>query len=839
MPTNTSGGTTTSFMNTPQAVDDFYKVVEDCIYTFDVMANDLGGNAKILWSIDDTNLDGTYGVTASGDGTYDLLKQDAALCPEKSDKGARIWIEAGKIKYDASVFNYLGVGQCVTDMFTYAIRLSNGTLSWATVTITVTGTNDGPVANADTATTAEDNSVTINVLANDTDPDTSDTLSVTGANVTTGLGSASVVDNKVVYNPGTAYNYLAVGETASVVITYAISDGHGGTSSATATVTVTGTNDAPTANADTATTAEDNSVTINVLANDTDPDTSDTLSVTGANVTTGLGSASVVDNKVVYNPGTAYNYLAVGETASVVITYAISDGHGGTSSATATVTVTGTNDAPTVEQQIGNQSTNEDAVYSYDASANFDDVDASDTLTYSAELSNGDPLPSWLSIDPTTGVLSGTPDNGDVGSYTITVTATDDEGETASSTFELMVDNVNDAPTASATNSVTTNEDTASSAVAIGAADMDGDTLAYSIKAGSGPAHGGVTFNPVNGTFVYTPVGNYAGSDTFTIVISDGNGGTVEQVVGVTVNPVNDAPVATAVTLTAIAEDSGPRIITSAELLAGVTDIDGPTPTITALSIAPGSSGTLVSNANGTWTYTPALDDDTSVTFNYTASDGSLTASSTATMDITPVAEFVYVSPPVYTGTGDPNDFDGLGNPLGTTITGGNGSDTLYGGAGSDTITGGNGDDTIYAGSGNDSVNGGTQGDTLYGGSGNDTIVGDQQDDRIIGGYGADNLTGGNGADTFVYLSNRDTGDTITDFVRGSDHIDLNAFAPTTWAGQLTQAGAVGPNQVGYMISNGVTTIYVDTDGVIGADLEIRLTGSFNLDGTDFLGLTP
>ena len=90
MPTNTSGGTTTSFMNTPQAKDDLYNVYEDCIWTFDVMANDLGGNAKILWSIDDATLDGTTGVALSGDGTYDLLKQDAACVPEFSDLGARI-----------------------------------------------------------------------------------------------------------------------------------------------------------------------------------------------------------------------------------------------------------------------------------------------------------------------------------------------------------------------------------------------------------------------------------------------------------------------------------------------------------------------------------------------------------------------------------------------------------------------------------------------------------------------------------------------------------------------------------------------------------------------------
>src|SRR6185312_5680720 len=94
--------------------------------------------------------------------------------------------------------------------------------------------------------------------------------------------------------------------------------------------------------------------------------------------------------------------------------------------------------------------------------------------------------------------------------------------------------------------------------------------------------------------------------------------------------------VATAVTLAAIAEDSGPRIITSAQLLAGVTDVDSTGLSITSLTIATGH-GALVNNGNGTWTYTPTLNDDTSVTFNYTASDGSLSSSSTASLDITPV----------------------------------------------------------------------------------------------------------------------------------------------------------------------------------------------------------
>src|SRR3954469_8231232 len=108
MPTNTSGGTTTSFTNTPQAKDDFFTAYEDSIFTFDVMANDLGGNAKVLWSIDDSTM-----TDDSGNGTYDLLTKDAALVPETSDLGAKIWIENGVIKYDSNPIDYLALGQQV------------------------------------------------------------------------------------------------------------------------------------------------------------------------------------------------------------------------------------------------------------------------------------------------------------------------------------------------------------------------------------------------------------------------------------------------------------------------------------------------------------------------------------------------------------------------------------------------------------------------------------------------------------------------------------------------------------------------------------------------------
>jgi VCBS repeat-containing protein len=148
-------------------------------------------------------------------------------------------------------------------------------------------------------------------------------------------------------------------------------------------------------------------------------------------------------------------------------------------------------------------------------------------------------------------------------------------------------------------------------------------------------AHGTVVNNG-DGTFSYTHDGTETASDSFTYTIDDGAGGSATATVNITVTPVNDPPQATPVLLTPIAQDSGARTITSAELLTGVSDIDGPSLLISSLTIASGS-GTLVNNSNGTWSYTPAAGDSSSVTFNYTASDGLATASSTASLDITPV----------------------------------------------------------------------------------------------------------------------------------------------------------------------------------------------------------
>src|SRR5580765_6349097 len=98
MATNTSGGTTASLNNTPQAKDDIFTTNEDYlgISYFDVMLNDLAGNAKVLWSID------------NGPGSpTDLISQDLGRAEntlgDKSANGANIWITTdGKVGYDGA-----------------------------------------------------------------------------------------------------------------------------------------------------------------------------------------------------------------------------------------------------------------------------------------------------------------------------------------------------------------------------------------------------------------------------------------------------------------------------------------------------------------------------------------------------------------------------------------------------------------------------------------------------------------------------------------------------------------------------------------------------------------
>src|SRR5204863_166345 len=112
----------------------------------------------------------------------------------------------------------------------------------------------------------------------------------------------------------------------------------------------------------------------------------------------------------------------------------------------------------------------------------------------------------------------------------------------------------------------------------------------------------------------YTPAANYNGSDSFTYTVGDGHGGTATASVHVVINPVNDAPVAESDTAN-LDEDTSATV----NVLANDSDADGDSLTVTTVTQA--VHGSVVLNADGTATYTPAANFNGSDVFTYTISD--------------------------------------------------------------------------------------------------------------------------------------------------------------------------------------------------------------------------
>lgn len=200
----------------------------------------------------------------------------------------------------------------------------------------------------DTAAVAQGGTVAGNVLAND---------SVTGAavqSVAIDSGPAGgtitlAADGSFSYTAGAALDALALGETATDSFTYSVTAVGGATDSATVLVTVTGANDAPIAHPDAVSAGENGVVALDLLGNDTDIDNGALLGIVAASTQMGQGSAIVDGNLVYFDPGADFDHLGIGQTATVVLEYAIRDEHGALSASTATITVTGENDAPLAE----------------------------------------------------------------------------------------------------------------------------------------------------------------------------------------------------------------------------------------------------------------------------------------------------------------------------------------------------------------------------------------------------------------------------------------------------------------------------------------------------------
>ncbi|MDD2269304.1 MAG: Ig-like domain-containing protein, partial [Eubacteriales bacterium] len=252
---------------------------------------------------------------------------------------------------------------------------------------------------------------------------------------------------------------------------------------------------------------------------------------------------------------------------------------------TFTITVNPVNDAPVAKDD--NVSVDEDSSVLINVLANDTDIDG-DSLTI---LSVGTASHGAVSISG--GAVVYTPAADYYGSDSFSYIVKDPSGATSSAIVTVTVNEANDAPVATGA-AIATSEDTPTSG-AIEAADVEGDTLTYVTK--TEPAHGSVVVN-ADGSYTYTPNKDYNGSDSFEVTVSDGELETTATIT-VTVTAVNDAPVATGAAIATPEDTPTSGAIESA-------DVEGDT--LTYVTKTEPAHGSVVVNADGSYTYTPNKD---------------------------------------------------------------------------------------------------------------------------------------------------------------------------------------------------------------------------------------
>jgi VCBS repeat-containing protein len=539
----------------------------------------------------------------------------------------------------------LPAGQFADDVFNYTVADPSGQSVSTTLTITVTGLNDAPVAVNNTSITAPNTPVSGNVLTDDGngataggvdyDPDTGDVLTVTGFEVDTdgdgtpesfAPGATATIPNvgTLVIDATGAYTFTpAAGfEGAVPVVSYTISDGTA-SDSANLNILVDAANDPPVAVDDVVRGQEDQPVSFDPRTNDVDPE-GEPLTITEVNgqpivVNTPITITDPVSGETVgsmnLNPDGTLTFTPVANYNNSVplpVAYTVLDPDGETATATININIAPVNDAP-----VDPNDTNtvvEDTPLVVPAASGLlggsSDPDG-DSLTitgFTVPGVTGTQAPGTPVTIPGVGVVTIDADGGYSfvpepnfnGSIpVITYTVSDGNGGTDTSTLALTLTPVNDAPVdPDDVNTVT--EDTpltvdAASGLLNGATDVEGSALSvsgFTVPGLTGtqaigvpvaiPGVGSITINS-DGSYSFTPLPNFDGAiPVITYTVSDGNGGTDTSTLTLTMVPVNDAPVAA---------DDGPVNVpfntpVSGNVLPNDSDPDGDPLSVTGFSVA-------------------------------------------------------------------------------------------------------------------------------------------------------------------------------------------------------------------------------------------------------------
>ena len=568
----------------------------------------------------------------------------------------------GTFTYDPGEgFQALAEGETSTQSFTYQANDPQGTASnVATVTITVTGVNDAPTATDKTFATTEDGPVVAGTLAgddidSDDDPDTLSfvlsALNGKGALKDNGDGTFS-------FDPGTAFDSLTDVDQEIVTFTYQAKDSHGALSApATVTITVTGTNDAPTAVDKQFAASEDGPAIDGTLSGDDvdDDDDPTTLSFVFSDLN---GKGTLIDKgdgTFSYDPGTAFDSLSEGDSEDVTFTYQTKDSHDALSApATVTITVAGVNDAPTAAPTAASLTEDD---FSVGGSFLGDDPDSDDdpaSLTYA--ITTPPPTGQGTVVNNDDGTFDFIPGEdfnhlavGEKAQVTFKYTATDSHGAVSpEAEVTVTVTGVNDLPIPTTLVAQTTEDGPPISAFPI-ADDPDSDddpgTLVYKLAIPLPPDQGKI-IDDGGGKFTFDPDGDFeylSEGETqelaFAYTVTDSHDATSDiSIATVTVIGVNDAP--TAKSLEFSTAEDGPDLL---EALTGDDiDNDDDSKTLTYILGPLSGKGALIDNLDGTFTFNPGTDfqslkagESETVSFTYQTKDSHDAVSGLATVTIT------------------------------------------------------------------------------------------------------------------------------------------------------------------------------------------------------------
>ncbi|MBW4565401.1 MAG: DUF4347 domain-containing protein [Mojavia pulchra JT2-VF2] len=467
---------------------------------------------------------------------------------------------------------------------------------------------------------------------------------------------------------------------------------------------------------------------------------------------------------------------------------------GTTISGSSSITITPVNHAPVLVTAIADQSAIQGNAFSFTVPANTIGDPDNDPITYSAQLATGDSLPGWLTFDAATLTFNATPTNANVGTLSIRVIGADPSGASAADVFDLTV-----LPTLSASN-ITITEGDSSTPNAV---------LTVTLSA---PVTQTVTLNYA--TADDTAYKNY--DYTATAGILTFAAGETQKTISVPV--INDTYNEANETFKLLLTNATNAAIATSEVTATIQDDDLlPTISVYSISLAEGDSGTR----NATFSVKLSSASGQPVTVNYATADNTATV---ANADYTPTSGTLTFAPGntllsvnvAITGdtTIEPDEtfYLNLSNPSGATLATSQGTATILN---DDTVSGPVGL-TIIGTSGNDTLADGSGDDTLLGLEGNDTLNGSSGNDSLTGGAGADVLTGGLGADRFIYPTFSESLFAVRDRIR-----DFN------------------PNQGDRIVLGSVPTNTFNASIVTAADLNAAVTAAYNDADTTVAGSQP